>query len=215
MNLQRLVRLITISEKVSLKNLIGKEGNTKIPSSTGIFNMGSAHDCPSKKLGFCQAIDKDGKNCCYAKKAEYSYHPQVLPYRRRQEEYWKKTNATDFVKDFLIINYYRVVKFQALRLNESGDFWDQASLNKAEEIAKKLALFKIKVYCYTARKDLNYSKIKHLIILGSNFYKKGLRGVFKMVHNLKEKPKGFGICKGNCRVCNRCLMGRSSVILKH
>lgn len=215
LDMSRLIRLMGLTaEKLELYKLLGS-GNTKLPSSTAIFNLGSATDCPSRKLGFCQAISKDGKNCCYAKKAEYSYHPTVLPYRRRQEKYWKKTSATKFVTDFLIINNYRVVKFRALRLNESGDFWDQASLDKAEEIARHLGKFKIKVYCYTARKDLSFVKIRNLIILGSNFHKEGMKGVFKMVYNVKEKPKGYGVCKGDCKVCSRCIDGRNSIIVRH
>ena len=39
---------------IPLKKLL-RSGNKKIPSSTAIFNMASAHNCPSKKLGLCKA----------------------------------------------------------------------------------------------------------------------------------------------------------------
>ena len=54
---------------IPLKSVLGSEGNLKIPSSTAIFNMGSATDCPSLKLGLCKAYF-NGKHICYAKKAE-------------------------------------------------------------------------------------------------------------------------------------------------
>jgi hypothetical protein len=60
--------------------LLGDEGNRKIPKSTAIFNMSSALNCPSKKLGLCKAASQGAK--CYARKAEILY-PQVLPYRER------------------------------------------------------------------------------------------------------------------------------------
>jgi len=215
LDMSRLIKLMGLtSEKMELNSLM-HGGNDKIPTSTAIFSMGSAHDCPSRKLGFCQAINGEGKNCCYAMKAEYSYHPDVLPYRRRQEKFWKKITASQFVTQFIIINSFKPVPFKALRLNESGDFHSQACVDKAEEIARHLAKYKVKVYCYTARKDLDFSKVRNLVILGSNFHKVGMRGTFKMVLNKKDKPSGYGICKGDCRVCNRCLVGRNTVILKH
>jgi hypothetical protein len=117
-------------------------GNKKIPSTTAIFNMGSATDCPSRKLGFCQAINKNGKNICYARKSEYEYHPTVLPYRRRQEKYWKSCTAEQFVIDFLTLNALKALPYTALRLREYGEYlrWytvrrkDRQGLEYAREI---------------------------------------------------------------------------------
>ena len=192
-----------------------QSGNRKIPRATAIFNMGSATDCPSKKLGFCQAYSLKGTHVCYAKKFERSYHPTVLPYRRKQEKYWKKTTAEQFIIDFVILNSLKSEPFTALRLNEAGDFWGQKCVDKAEHIARVLKTYGIRTYCYTSRQDLNFSKVRHLVISGSNFKKEGIRGTFKMIYNKKERPAGYGICKGDCNICQRCLIGRKTAVLKH
>lgn len=190
-------------------------GNSKLPSTTAIFNMGTAKDCPSLKLGLCQAF-VNGKCVCYARKAEAGMWPTVTPYRKRQEQYWKSVKADQFVSEFIAFNARKRNKFTALRLNESGDFWTQACINKAEEIARLLNKYKILVYGYTSRRDLDFSKCKKIKLLGSGFKKRGLSGIFLMVNDIKkDKPSHFGICLGNCRICSRCLRGLNTVVKKH
>lgn len=196
--------MVKSGDKLSLNRFL-KAGNLKLPSTTAIFNMGSATNCPSKKLGFCQAYRDDGRHCCYAMKAETPMYPYVLPYRNAQEKYWKQVTAEKFVTEFLLINALKALPYTSIRFNESGDFWSQKCVNKIEEIAKKLSMFGIKVYCYTARKDLDFSKVKHVIISGSNFQKEGVSNIFKMILKKEDRPKGYGICKGDCSVCNRCM----------
>jgi len=198
----------------SLNSLI-RSGNRKVPRTTAIFNMGSATDCPSKDLGFCQAYSESGEHVCYAKKFECEFRPHVLPFRRKQEKYWKKTSAEQFIVDFLILNSLKATPFTALRFNEAGDFWSQECVNKAEQIARVLKKYGIRVYCYTSRQDLDFSRVRHLVISGSGFQKAGVRGVFKMIYDKKEKPSGYGICKMNCKICQRCLIGRKTVVLQH
>ena len=202
-----------------LNSLLGA-GNQKLPSTTAIYNMSSAHDCPSHKLGFCQAILKMGKNkgkhVCYARHSETSMRPFVQSYREAQGKYWLEMTAEEFAWQFLIINSVKLLPYSALRFNEAGDFHSQKCLDKAEKIACMLDRFGIKTYCYTARKDLDFSKVRHLIVSGSGFQKEGIPNVFKMVEKGEEKPKGYGICKGDCRVCNRCqIRGKKTVILRH
>jgi len=196
-------------------NALIQSGNSKVPRTTAIFNMGSATDCPSKTLGFCQAYAQNGTHVCYARKFENSYRPTVLPYRRKQEQYWKTTSAEQFVVDFLILNALKVSPFTALRLNEAGDFWDQACVDKAEHIARVLKKYGIRTYCYTSRQDLDFSKVHCLVISGSGFQKAGIRGVFKMVYSKKDRPAGYGICPMDCKSCQRCLIGRKTAVLKH
>ena len=202
-----------------LTSLLGS-GNQKLPSTTAIYNMSSAHDCPSFKLGFCQAILKTGKKAgmhvCYAKHSETAMRPFVQPYREAQGKYWLEMTAEEFAWQFLMINSVKGKPYTALRFNEAGDFHSQECLNKAEKIARILGRFGIKVYCYTARQDLDFSKVRNLIISGSGFQKEGIPNVFKMIEKGMEKPKGYGICKGDCRVCNRCMVrGKKTVILRH
>jgi len=197
-----------------LNQLIIGTGNIKIPSTTAIFNMSSATDCPSKRLGLCKA-EKQGCKC-YAIKSEYNYRPYVLPFRRQQEAYWKEVNAFEFVSQFLLLNAMKEKPFNALRLNESGDFHSQECVTKAESIALILRRFGIVTYCYTSRSDLDFSKVKHLVISGSGFQKKGITNEFKIVFDISERPKGYGVCKGNCKICKRCsIRGMKTVVKKH
>lgn len=203
-----------IKKIAPLANLIGCEGNLKIPRTIAIFNMGSGTDCPSRKLGLCAA--NKAKVSCYALKTERGYRPLVLPFRRRQEVYWKQITAEYFASQFLLINITKRNPFSAIRINESGDFWSQECVNKLEKIATILRRFGIKVYAYTSRRDLNFSKCHNLILSGSGFRKKGIANEFRIVKDLNEKPKGWSICKGNCRICNNCLIrGRNTVVKSH
>lgn len=187
-------------------------GNTKLPRTTCIFNMSSATDCPARKLGLCKAEAMGIK--CYALKGEYEYRPNVLPYRRQQGKYWKSVTAKQFVSQFILMNALKEVPYTKIRLNEAGDFHSQKCVDKAEEIAKMLRRFGIRVYCYTSRDDLNFSKCRHLIVSGSGFMKEGISNEFRIVYDLKDKPKGYGVCSGDCRVCNRCTMRNLRTVVK-
>jgi len=201
--------------QVRLRNVLGDEGNIKIPRTTAIFNMSSAHDCPSRKLGLCKAC-VNGKSICYAIKSEVASRPNVLPYRRRQEAYWKSINAEQFCVEFLAISITKPKPFTALRFNEAGDFHSQACVQKAEKIARILKPYGVICYTYTSRDDLNYKGIRDLVISGSNFQKDGISNIFLIIDEKKNKPKGYGICPMNCRICNRCQKkGLKTVVLKH
>lgn len=166
-------------------------GNLKIPATTAIFNLGPATDCPSKKLGFCQLANTTR---CYALKAERLY-PQVIPYRKRQHKYWIESSAKEFTLNLLQLKKYK--KITHLRFNEACDFFEQSCVDKAEKIAVELLNYDIITYCYTARKDLNFSKCTALTVNGSGF----------MVHNnfLVSSKKGVYNCKMNCRNCSLCI----------
>ena len=194
-------------------------GNHKLPNTTAIFNMGEAKTCPSLKLGLCQAY-VSGKCVCYAMKAEIQYYNTVPLYRQRQEKYWKATTAEQFTTELLAFNKRKRNKFTALRLNESGDFWTQECIDKAEKIAGILSKRSIRTYAYTGRRDLDFSKCKYLVVSGSGFKTYGMKGIFTMITDLKDKQKGYGICCGHCggwknSGCKRCLVGSKTVILKH
>ena len=204
----------TFNKICPLNDLLCHEGNVKIPSSTAIFNFSSATDCISAKMGLC-AASKFGV-ACYAKKAEREYRPFTLPYRRRQEKFWKDITAEQFVTQFLLLNSRKRNPFNAIRFSECGDFHNQQELDKAERIATLLSRFKIKCYCYTSRKDLSFTSVKNLIVSGSGFIKPGITKTFKIIGNKKDKPKGWSICKGSCRICNRCMIkGLHTAVLSH
>jgi len=199
-----------------LKKLI-QAGNHKLPSTTAIFNMSSATDCPSLKFGLCSAVDENGKLFCYAVKAERGYRPDVLPYRRRQEKFWKSISAEKFAEQFIAINARKRKKFTALRLNEAGDFHSQECIDKAEKIATILKPTGVKVYGYTARKDLSYKKIDNLVVNGSGWQKDNITNDFKIVNkDGTGLPKGYKLCPMDCSICIRCLVkGSMTGVRKH
>lgn len=198
-----------------LRDLLGDEGNLKIPRTTAIFNMSSATDCPSRKLGLCKAV-VDGKHICYAIRSENSSRPYVLPYRRRQEAYWKSVTPEEFCVEFLALSVTKVKPFTALRFNEAGDFHGQECLDKAEKIARILKPYGITCYCYTSRSDLDFHRLEALKVSGSGFKKPGIVNVFEIVKSKEDKPKGYGLCPMDCRKCDRCLRaGLRTAIIKH
>jgi hypothetical protein len=189
-------------------------GNKKLPKSTAIFNMGPASICPSLKKGLCQAFVGD-KCVCYAMKAERLY-PQTLPYRMSQRLYWGKHSAEQFVAEFRAFNSRRKNKIQTIRFNESGDFWSQKCIDKAEAIAKELKEDGVTCYCYTARKDLDFTGTDALIVYGSGYHKEGQSGEFKMIETRADNPKGYVICPGDCKTCDMCLKGVAKIsVPKH
>ena len=198
---------------IELKKLFAN-GNTKLPKTTAIFNMASATDCPSLKLGLCSAVI-DGKIVCYALRPE-KFRPNVLPYRRKQEKVWKEISATDFVKQFLAVNSRKRKPFDAIRFNEAGDFHTQCCITKAEKIATLLKPYGIRCYAYTARKDLDFKCIDNLVVLGSGFMKDNITNEFRIVADVKDAPAGYKVCPMSCKQCTRCLTkGTKTVVKKH
>ncbi|HUS88403.1 MAG TPA: hypothetical protein VMW91_03385 [Desulfosporosinus sp.] len=197
-----------------LKDLM-QAGNIKIPKTTAIFNMSSATDCPSLKLDICKACVAD-KNFCYALKSERSYRPNVLPYRRRQQEYWLTTTAEQFAFEFLLVNSLKPVPYTKLRLNEAGDFHSQACIYKADKIARILSNYGVDTYCYTSRSDLDFSKIKYMTVNGSGFKTKGIQNEFRMIMKDEPWPKGYAKCPMDCTVCDRCSKkGKDTFVIQH
>jgi len=178
-----------------IKTLI-QYGNKKLPKTTAIFNMGSAMQCPSDSKGLCAVSD-----ICYAKKAERMY-TQVLPYRQRQRDKWLRTDAFDLVIEFLEAFVKKRTKPTHLRLNESGDFYSQACVIKAEYIAQCLSHTGVRVYIYTARKDLDFSKCKYLVVNGSGFRKEGVNRSFTAVDDTTQ-GNDF-VCLNDCTICDKC-----------
>jgi len=204
---------INHTKKNSCLNDLMRSGNTKLPSTTGIFNFASATDCPSKRKGLCKACQQGAK--CYAVKSENDMRKAVLPFRRRQEAYWKHVSAKSFVSEFVFLNAQKEVPYTAIRFSEAGDFHSQYCVDKIEEIAMMLRRFGVRVYGYTSRSDLDFSKVRHAIITGSNFKKKGIANIFRIVRDVKkERLKGESVCKGDCRLCRLCLMHNMRIIVK-
>lgn len=178
-------------------------GNNKLPKSTIIFNMGPAKTCASDALGLCKVSNK-----CYAKKAERLY-PQVLPYRMRQAAYWLTSDIETIKVDFKALLSCKREKPTKLRLNESGDFYNQECITKAEKLAMFLKKeYNIITYTYSARSDLDFSGCKALLVKGSG-HNQGNNGQTLVVpKNTLQAPKGSIFCPGSCKVCSACSSDR-------
>ena len=155
--------------------------------------------------------------CSPGDKSAAGYRPGVLPYRRRQEKFWKEVSAKDFAEQIIAMNARKRNKFTALRFNEAGDFHSQACVTKAEKIATILKDNGIQAYAYTARKDLSYKKIDSLVVNGSGWQKDNVTNDFLIVNkDGTGLPKGYVLCGGDCRVCKRCLVkGSKTGVKKH
>jgi len=185
-------------------------GNRKLPTTTAIFNICSATDCPSKALGLCQVINAGHR--CYALRDE-QFYTGPLGYRRRQEKLWDSLTAEEFAVQFIALVQARRTTTKALRLNEAGDFRTQADVDKASEIARHLSAYGIVVYAYTARRDLDFSGVhSNLVVNGSGFK---VHGEFRFVRDRSEIPAGYGLCRGSCKTCARCTRGSLTCVLPH
>lgn len=153
--------------------------------------MGPATGCPSARLGLCKI--PAGK--CYALKAERQYK-QVLPYRRKQ---WAAFHTLD--RQYLVWSIEKQItrSTKYIRFSESGDFYSQTDVDKVSYIVNAMERHGIKVYGYTARRDLDFSRISsNMTVTGSGF----------MIHNnfkaVKALNKTGRICPGDCRRCDMC-----------
>ena len=185
-----------------------KIGNSKFDgklkkkkNDTIIFNMGSATDCPSKRLGLCQL---DNCRNCYAYMAELRF-PKTLDYRRRQEAMWKTTSA--FVLAMAIAQRSHNKKIKFVRFNESGDLWDQDCVTKLCDIARMLP--DLTFFGYTARKDLDYeARPDNLRVNGSGWS----RGKMNKFIAVPEASGNNPLCFSDCSVCNLCKIEAGLII---
>ena len=177
-----------------------KIGNAKIGKDTAIFNMTSATNCPSRKLGLCQL-----KNCnhCYALLAEKRF-PNVLAYRKRQETIWDKygvelRQALDKLSQKHNLKY--------VRFNESGDFKTQLDVDKLAIMAHLLP--HLTFYGYTARKDLSYANRPSNLVINGSGWRRGKMNQFNAVLEYTGKNAK---CKGDCSICDLCKVDKGIII---
>jgi hypothetical protein len=180
-----------------------KFGNHKLGDDTAIFNMGTAIDCPSRRLGLCKTINMGVR--CYAEKAEIQYKEPTINYRRTQEHDWKSESAAVILTEIIKRIEARRKTTLYLRFNESGDFHSQADIGKLSYIASGLRGLEQPViaYGYTARSDLDFSTCEFLC-KGSGFNKQGLNGSTRVILKDEPIPKGYILCSGSCKRCNLC-----------
>jgi hypothetical protein len=164
---------------------------------TLILNMNPSADCPSRQRGLCKVAD-----ICYAKKAERQY-PAVIPYRRHQAVAWETSSAEDIYEDIMkIVRRARTNETKFIRFSESGDFNSQDDVRKMSKIADMLEPHGIRMYGYTARKDLNFKNIsRNMVVNGSSF--RSDNEFTAVPKDYKLEPQEM-ICAGDCRECHAC-----------
>ena len=173
-----------------------KQGNKKIGMDTIIFNLTTATDCPSKALGLCQL---PCVSYCYALQDEKRYFHYVPVYRMRQGKYWDMVSAETFAADVLEIVRRRRTRIRYLRFSEAGDFRNVEDIRKMSKVADILARHRIRLYGYSARRDLvkEAGKISaNMTINGSGFM------WVNSFNALEELPENGYHCKGDCRRCS-------------
>jgi hypothetical protein len=148
------------------------------------------------------------KQCagCYAKKAEIRF-PNALQSRRRK---LAQTKSDNFVAD--AVAEIRKSNKKYVRIHESGDFYDQAYIEKYVDIVK--ALPDVKFYAYTKKdKKLNFSALLkldnfNLIVsntpMGLNYGDMDYCKKLVKDHGYKLCPCGIDktvVCMGDCKYC--------------
>lgn len=110
-----------------------KRGNLKLPASTIVFNLSSAHDCVALANGTCQL----GNPCrdCYAYRDEITY-PDTLPYRRRQEILFDNVGANEIANAILGMVDRSRTTIDSVRVDESGECKSQEQLERIESAAR-------------------------------------------------------------------------------
>ena len=202
-------------------------GNAKLGTDTAYINLGPSSLCPSRALGRCQLRDPDKE--CYSLKAERTYgRPVCTSARLAAAEYWASNSAWQLAEDLVALNSAKRKKITKLRISESCDFRVQSDVEKAEMLARHLAPHGILTYCYTARRDLDFSDCEHLVVNGSGWM---AHNRFQVAYSLTSPEKGKWlaedkdgnkvecqyVCPGDCRKCSVCLFrrGRTTAVLLH
>lgn len=181
--------------------LLCKFGNDKAGDDTLLLNMGSASLCPARSQ--CRVLQAGAK--CYPSQVE-RLHRVVRAFRDRQEGYWRQTAPEQIAADLLAKIRGREPPVRFLRFNESGDFWDQACVDKLSYIAKALrAAAGITTYGFTARDDLDFSRAEFLV-KGSG-HDRANNGRSIVVGNEAAIPADYVRCPEDCRVCDICKRG--------
>lgn len=222
---------ITKNQAVKLSYTIG---NLKIGEDTLIYNMGTATECPSAKLGLCSLAHKKwgGNGKCYALKAEAMY-PASKAFRSIQAIQWETFSATeiaDAIFSEVVSRRNRKTPLRFVRFNESGDFYSFSCVRKAGKVAgyvgelcRRAGLPVLKFYTYTHRQDifagiggqaLLASLPANFTINGSNFKAHNEFRVMNISRPERDrKENGTKVHKFTCLDdCSRCSLckGRNS-----
>lgn len=189
-----------------MKRVGKKKTKSGVRQEVMIINICSAHNCPSRKLGFCQLKNP---NDCYALQAEKMY-PDCKPFRDKQEKQWDENGAHWFISRIAKIQAKKRKKITHIRFDEAGDFKSSFDVLKMADIAKAVKKIGISTFTYTARRDLMekqnirglFRVAPELVVNGSGFM---VHNEYRTVSvNYKPKHKKEVWCRNNCHICKMC-----------
>lgn len=190
---------------IKSKYTIFSLGNRKLPETTAIFSLPVLLTCPVT-TSLC-------KRYCYAKIAEARYEKV----RKHRKHNYLLSLQDNFIST--IINEIKRLNPKAVRIHESGDFYNQEYFNKWVTIAKH---FTIPFYTYTRVAGLNINKKPSNFIVRLSADKKSTNllkhakkfdGYAYVLEN--EESKGYYHCPGSCKKCSYCLHKGNVEFLKH
>ena len=174
-------------------NFEGKLGNLDLPLTTFVYNFESARNCTGRRMGKCRVPD-----ICYAHDSEITW-PKVGPYRERQRKFWEKCTARGFT------NKLARIPMNTFRFGESGEFANQDSLDKLNEVAHILWKQRgIVTYGYSCRHDLNFRGSVARIKISGYDYVEGTTGSTIVIGKNDPTPEGWVRCSGKVGKCTRC-----------
>ena len=193
-----------------------------------ILNFESGLFCSEERLGYCQ-LDNPSEEC-YAKVRERQYW-QPWELAEKQREVWRDLDA-DTIADLFIKSLsrgerlYRAVSplgFLKIRQGERGGlFGGQALLEKADYVLGCIIRFaaangvKAKAQLFTSRPDLDISRLQWLTVRKSGLAGPRYHGRAVMYYSRADVPKGYILCKEDCRICAAChIRGRDIALIYH
>lgn len=122
--------------------------NSKLRKSEGYYAWGLPHIETCPKAGLC-------KRFCYAGKGFYNF-PLVKASKQKRLEIARDVSFIEM----MIKEINTTPKIKAIRIHDSGDFFNQTYLNKWTYIAS--VLLHIKFYTYTKSLHLNFKAFEAL-----------------------------------------------------
>ena len=178
-------------------------GNKKLGRDICVFNFSSSTDCPSAGLGLCQHSE-----ICYSKRCE-RFRPTVRAYHLKQQAWWGSITAKEFAEAVIKTKEApnRKVPIKYLRFSESGDFRHQGDVDKFMQACSYLK-GQVKVYGYSARRDLDFSELKKVAVVNGQ----GFMVSNKIIVPKKARANAKYVCVGDCRLCSYCKVGDGKII---
>lgn len=187
------------------------KGNHKLPSDIAIFNLPHMTTCPG--------ATEECKRYCYANKAERLY-PATYPFRKKN---FKLSQQADFV-DQVSAALRRMRVLRAVRIHESGDFYNQKYLDKWVEIAKRFPGIIFTAYTKSLHLDFTAAKkLKNFVLFASmdpttpKFMKEAntLQHKAIVIQKGEKVPRGYFECPGSCKQCDHCYKPRAKSVAFH